>query len=90
MVIYCVVLNLPCEVRYKVKNMIVVSIIPGPHEPKLNINTFLKPLVQELQELYDGVVLPCTSGVLKQRHIKACIACLAVDVPASRKILWFS
>ena len=85
-VIYCVVLNLPREFQYKVENVIVVSIIPGPHEPKLNINTFLKPLVEEMQDLYDGIALPCTSGVLKQRHIRACIACLAADIPASQKI----
>ena len=39
-VIYCVILNLPRELRYKFENMIVISIIPGPHEPKLNINTY--------------------------------------------------
>ena len=35
-VIYCVVLNLPRELRYKTENIIVISVIPGPHEPKLN------------------------------------------------------
>ena len=53
--------------------MIVVSIIPGPHEPKLNISSFLNPLVEELQDSYNGVVLPSSSGFLKQRHVKACI-----------------
>ena len=88
-VIYCVIMNLPRELRYKVENMIVVSIIPGPHEPKLNINSFLNPLVEELQDLYNGVVLPCSTGILKERHVKACIACLAADIPASRKICGF-
>ena len=47
-VIYCVILNLPREIRYKFENMIVISVIPGPQEPKLNINTYLKPSVEEL------------------------------------------
>lgn len=88
-VIYCVVLNLPWELRYKTENMIVISVTPGPHEPKLNINTYLKPLVDELQELYRGVVLPCSSGILKQRHVRACVVCLAADIPASRKMCGF-
>ena len=88
-VIYCVVLNLPRELRYKTENVIVISVIPGPHEPKLNINTYLKPLVDELQELYKGVVLPCSSGILKQRHVRACVVCLAADIPASRKMCGF-
>jgi len=39
--------------------------------------------------LYDGIALPCTSDVLKQRHIRACIAGLAADIPASQKICGF-
>ena len=69
--------------------MIVISVIPGLHVPKLNINTYLKPLMDELQELYKGVVLPCSSGFLKQRHVRACVVCLAVDIPASHKMCGF-
>ena len=88
-VIYCVILNLPRELRYKFENIIVISIIPGPQEPKLNINTYLKPFVEELQELYKGVVLPCPGGAVTQRHVRASVACLAADIPASRKVCGF-
>ena len=50
-VIYLVLLNLPRHARYKMENIIVVGILPGPSEPKLTANTFLEPLVQELQRL---------------------------------------
>ena len=36
--------------RYKTDNVILVGLIPGPHEPQHNINTFLEPLVDELME----------------------------------------
>lgn len=39
-VIYMVILNLPREERYKVENIVLVSVIPGPKEPKLTINFF--------------------------------------------------
>lgn len=47
-VIYLVVLNLPREERFKDENMICVGLIPGPKEPKININAYLEPLVDEL------------------------------------------
>lgn len=48
-VIYLVLLNLPHHERYKLENVFVVGILPGPSEPKLTANTSLEPLVKELQ-----------------------------------------
>ena len=40
----------------RAKNVFLVGVIPGPHEPKLNINTYLQPLLAELNVLWkDGV-----------------------------------
>lgn len=39
-VIYLTILNLPCHIRYKRENVILIGVIPGPHEPEYNINTF--------------------------------------------------
>ena len=55
--LYLVIVNLPREERFKWKNVIVVGIIPGPEEPKLHINSFLRPLVDELCEYWYGVDL---------------------------------
>ena len=55
-VIYLVLMNLPREERFKPKNVIIVGIIPGPKEPKGDINSFLKPLVDELIDFWDGVI----------------------------------
>ena len=51
-VIYMVILNLPRSLRFKPENVIIVGIIPGPDEPSLTINSFLQPLVTELNELW--------------------------------------
>lgn len=40
-VIYLTVQNLPRDQRYKIENLIIVGIIPGPDEPKKVINSFL-------------------------------------------------
>ena len=45
---YLVVMNLPRSERYHRKNLILVGIIPGPNEPSLTINSYLSPLVDEL------------------------------------------
>ncbi len=52
----------------------IVGIIPGPHEPSKNINTFLHPLVEELKRLWSGVVLETA---------------LICDIPAARKVCGF-
>lgn len=51
-----VILNLPREERYKLENIILIAVIPGPKEPKKNVNSYLAPLVQELLDLWDGMV----------------------------------
>ena len=40
-------MNLPRSERFKLENVMLVGIIPGPHEPKLTINSYLQPLVAE-------------------------------------------
>lgn len=47
--IYFVIQNLPRMERYKIENVLLVGLIPGPNEPKKNINFFLKPVVSDLK-----------------------------------------
>ena len=42
--------NLPPSVRVQKKNLLIAAIIPGPHAPK-NMNSFLRPLIDELKQL---------------------------------------
>ena len=50
--IYMCLMNLPREIRFKPENIILIGLIPGPTEPKLTIDSFLKPLVDELMEFW--------------------------------------
>ena len=86
--LYMIVLNLPREERYK-ENMILVGIIPGPHEPSLNINSYLSPLVLELNTFYTGVTLPVSSDVRRTVTFRLALAGVFCDLPASRKV-WLS
>jgi len=84
-VIYLVLMNLPREERFKPENVIIVGIIPGPKEPKGDINSFLKPLVDELIDFWDGVIFEDSclpGGMLKLRVALLALCC---DVPAARK-----
>ena len=47
-------LNLPPQERYKVNNILAGMLIPGPKKPKV-LDTFLRPLVDELLQLGNGV-----------------------------------
>lgn len=85
-VLYLVSLNLPRHERYKMENIIVVGILPGPSEPKLTANTFLEPLVRELQTLWAGKERFSIYGSLFKRPIKVGLVCVSSDIPATRKI----
>lgn len=46
--------NLPPTIRYQQRNILALMLIPGPDEPK-DLNSFLRPLVDELIELGKGI-----------------------------------
>ena len=81
--IYLAILNFPRHLRYRRENMILVGIIPGPHEPSLHMNSFLEPLVQDLLKLWKGVQMQTTEGL---QVIRAGLMCNSSDVLATRKI----
>ena len=84
-VIYLIVLNLPKTEHFKIDNMILVGIMPGPQEPK-NCNSFLSPMVDDLKTLYHGVSMRSYSNLL---FIRALLICVCCDLPATRKICGF-
>lgn len=77
--IYMVILNLPREERFREQNVILLGILPGPTEPKLNLNTYLTPIIEELRNLDDG--LNIDENIYRFRLL----ACSS-DLPATRKL----
>lgn len=75
--------------RYKRENVILIGLMPGPKEPQVTMNSFLQPLVQELNEFWTGVVISCPSHPLKNIYIRAALTCCACDIPATRKLCGF-
>ena len=86
--IYCIIMNLPRTMRYKTDNVILVGLIPGHHEPRHNINTFLEPLVNELMEFWEGCELKVHSYAAKN-VVRCMLVCCACDLPAGRKACGF-
>lgn len=90
-------LNLPPEIRFKRKNVLVSGFIPGPKGPK-QLDTFLKPLVDEFDLLTnDGVPGVWDAGHelsnrvggkrRKDFTLKAHLVLVTTDMPARVKIL---
>ena len=88
--LYMVLMNLPRAERFRPENVFLVGIIPGPHEPKLNINSFLKPLVEELNILWNDGVNVKLPGNNESINVKAALLCVGCDVPATRKLCGFT
>jgi len=86
-VIYLSILNLPHHIRYKQENVILVGIIPGPKEPKLTINSYLSPLVDELKEFWEGVDLQTSEHTFLR--VRIALICISCDIPAVRKACGF-
>ena len=81
------VLNLPRSVRYQRKWSMLIGIIPGPEEAQCHINTFLKPVVDDLLSLYDGIKLCAGDG--REFLTRAVLLPVLGDIPASRKVSQF-
>ena len=83
---YLVLLNLPREMRFKKENILLVGLIPGPHEPELNVNTYLTPFVNELLQFWKGVHLYEDNDLTLYRFV---LLCISSDLPATRKCCGF-
>ena len=83
--VYLTIMNLPRAVRFKQNNVILVSILPGPSEPRHDINSYLEPIVEELNDLWTGVKLNVGSSP-SQIVVRGACLCVACDLPAGRKL----
>ena len=85
--IYLTIMNLPRTIRFRQENVMLIGLIPAPKQPKHDINSHLKPLVEELLQFWNGVFL--NIGDNNCAHVRCALLCVAADVPASRKVCGF-
>lgn len=87
--IYLTIQNLPRHEQYKHENVILVGLIPGPKEPKLTANAYLTPLIIELKDFWEGVMIPVKISNTVHIRTRLALSCVACDIPASRKVCGF-
>ncbi len=87
-VLYVVLLNLPRAERFKWENVLVVGVIPALGKEPKNLNSFLKPLVEELNALWKGVRLLSSLSTIPL-IFRAALLCTSSDIPAPRKLCGF-
>ena len=80
-VIYLVIINLPRAERYRLENVISVGCIPGPKEPT-TMNSYLKPLVDDLLVLWEGIPIAHTSCDFPI-VIRGALLAVSCDIPAT-------
>ena len=67
--IYLSIFNVPRQSRYKLENICLIGIIPGPREPELTVNPFLNPLIKDLNRFWSGCELEVHSGHIVERKL---------------------
>ena len=87
-VIY-LVQNLPPSLCFKLENIIVVGLIPGSKEPKKTINSYLRPLIDDLLKLWEGVQMHTSCSILSRTFGRAALFYITSDIPATLKICGF-
>ena len=89
--IYMTIQNLPAHLRNHPGNIVLVGIIPGPSEPRLNMNSYLKPLQIELLNSWtDGIPITVSKcGQTQTVLVHVAISCVACDIPAMHKLVGF-
>ena len=80
-------LNLPYQTRFKRQNIILLGIISGPSEPAKDINQYLRPFVDELNELFTGIPMQVHKIAIKT--VRCILLGVACDMPAGRKAAGF-
>ena len=88
-VLYMVIMNLPRSERFKRENVIIVGIIPALSKEPPSLNSFLNPLVDELNALWRGVRVKTRRSPIEGAQIRAALICCAADIPAARKLCGF-
>ena len=84
--LYMVLMNLPRSERFKPQNVILVGVIPGPHELKLNINSYD---VAEFNKLWTDGIIVKAHGSKELEVFRGALLCVGSDVPAARKVCGF-
>jgi hypothetical protein len=86
--IYASIMNLPRKLRFKMENIILIGMIPGPNEPDADgLVHYIRPLVDELIQLWTNGVTVMTNG--SKVCIRVALMCIAADIPAARKLCGF-
>ena len=88
-VVYFVVQNLPRNERFKLENVIIAGLIPGPVEPKRDVNSYLAPIVDDLKQLFKGISFANSNTYSGISCIRAILSCVSCDLPATRKVCGF-
>ena len=86
-VIYATICNLPQDIQFKRKNILILEILLGPNEASLHrINYYLSLIITELESLWEGATLSCTNECPNGKNIRAVLIIASCDIPAAQKL----
>ena len=81
------VLNYDHKARFQASNVLITSFVPGSHDSDY-FDTFLRPTVNEMLQLEQGVTTTCADGAT--RMLKAFVVFATGDMPAVSKLFGYA
>ena len=79
--------NLPYNIQFKHKNMLIVEILSRSSETSLHkINNYLSPIVDELESIWNKIKLSLTAENKEGKTIRVALVLVSCDTLAARKI----
>lgn len=84
--IIATILNFDPECRARVVNQLLLCVTPGPDQPA-DLESFLHPIMQELNILATGVDEVAVAGEPGSRTLRAFVTQFTADMPAGDKLL---
>lgn len=79
---------MPRSIRFRSENVIIAGLIPAFKKEPHSINSFLNPIVSELEMLWKGVRLD--SSLFDSSYVfRAALLCVSCDISAARKCCRF-
>ena len=84
-VIYLSILNLPRTESFEFENSLIIGIIPGPKEPRVHVNSYIRPKIEQLLLFWEGQLVR-EHGSIGHSFYRMALLAVSSDIPVQENL----